>query len=80
MTSMALTALRRLTQHHGVCLAEVGQLDVGCTMLLDRSKSLKTELNAVLAQKSADPRLPVDRVPLIRAIIQLISSGASPPG
>ena len=42
-------------------------------------KGLKAELNAVLAQKSADPRLPVDRIPLVRAIVQLISSGAPPP-
>ena len=45
--SMALTVMQRLLGHCGVQPAEVGALRVGAT-LLDRSKSMKTELMALL--------------------------------
>ena len=46
-SSMALTVVRRLSSRCGISLETVGQLCVGSTSLLDRSKSLKTELMAL---------------------------------
>ena len=46
--SMALTAIHRLTRQCGVRLENVGLLQLGSASLLDRSKSMKSELTALL--------------------------------
>ncbi|KAL4431198.1 hypothetical protein ABPG75_006454 [Micractinium tetrahymenae] len=45
--SMALTALRRLLDKHGVSPLEVGRLEVGTESAVDSSKSIKTYLMAL---------------------------------
>ncbi|PSC76306.1 hydroxymethylglutaryl-synthase [Micractinium conductrix] len=45
--SMALTALRRLLEKHGVSPLEVGRLEVGTESSIDASKSIKTYLMAL---------------------------------
>ena len=44
VVSMALTAVRRLIERHGVRHADVGMLHVASESLLDRSKSIKSHL------------------------------------
>jgi hypothetical protein len=50
VVSMALTAVHRLLRHSGIQPSEVGMLNVGCPVL-DRSKSMKTELMTLLETK-----------------------------
>ena len=45
---MALAAMRRLMRRCGLHPEEVGQLRVGSASVLDRSKSMKSELMALL--------------------------------
>ena len=45
---MGLTAVRRLMERHGVRHADVGMLQVASESLLDRSKSIKTELMTLI--------------------------------
>lgn len=48
--SMALTALRRLLERHGVSPLEVGRLEVGTESSVDSSKSVKTYLMALFEE------------------------------
>ena len=49
VVSMALTAVRRLVEEHGLRYEDVGMLQVGTESLLDRSKSVKSHLMALFA-------------------------------
>ena len=59
VASMAMSAVRRLLDKRGVRRRDVGMLMVGSESLIDRSKSLKSRVMAVLADEEAraDERL-----------------------
>jgi hydroxymethylglutaryl-CoA synthase len=50
VVSLALTALRRLLDRHGVSPLEVGRLEVGTESSVDSSKSIKSHLMTVLEE------------------------------
>lgn len=50
VVSMALTALRRLLDRHGVSPLEIGRLEVGTESSVDSSKSIKSYLMTVLEE------------------------------
>ena len=63
VVSLALTALRRLLDRHGVSPLEVGRLEVGTESSVDSSKSIKSYLMTVLEEGGntdveVGPRLP----------------------
>ena len=46
--TMALTVVSRLVETHGLRYEDIGMVQVGSESLLDRSKSMKTELMALI--------------------------------
>jgi hypothetical protein len=54
ITSMAITAMERLMHRCGVHAEEVGMLQASSSSVLDRSKSVKSELMSLLATRHAD--------------------------
>ncbi|MGB1597201.1 MAG: hypothetical protein ACPIOQ_30860, partial [Promethearchaeia archaeon] len=52
--SMGLTAMHRLMHYHHVRPYQVGKLQVGSESLLDRSKSMKSELMSLLESEPSD--------------------------
>ena len=70
---MALTVMQRLLHRCGVRTEEVGWLQVGSTSLLDRSKSTKTELMALVEAHGSATAEGVDAISDAAALLGCVS-------
>ena len=54
VVSMAMTAARRLVERHGMRYHDIGMLQTACESLLDRSKSIKSNLMSLFPPSCCD--------------------------